>query len=373
MHASRSPRISVVIPAYNCEGTIRETIQSVLDQTLEDFELLVINDGSGDGTLDVLARFRDPRLRVQTYENAGLSASRNRGIALSRGEFIAFLDADDLWTEDKLADQYAALIRNPEAAVAYSLTDHIDMQGRYLGPCCHEIVTGEAFAAFLKSNFLANGSNPLIRRSALDEVGGFDADFNPAEDWDLYMRLAFRFPYVCVPKAQILYRLNPNSMSSNVRKMEEAILKVLDKGRSYGRRPDPDISRLSLALVYRYLTVRSLQGLPTRESLVLTGRYWWTWVRQDSLRCIDGRIKVRAHLLKLYLLVKMALWFLLPRSVAVILLGEIENVLVAMMPESPLPFAHATRRTFMDHDKARARRIERERRLGQKRQISSFT
>src|SRR4028119_546862 len=116
------PIISVIIPAYNAERTIKETIQSVLNQSFQDLELLIINDGSQDSTLDVVESIQDPRIRVFCYLNAGSSASRNRGIGLAKGEYISFIDADDLWTVDKLESQFKALQENPKAAVAYSWT-----------------------------------------------------------------------------------------------------------------------------------------------------------------------------------------------------------------------------------------------------------
>ncbi|MCF3623160.1 glycosyltransferase family 2 protein, partial [Planktothrix agardhii] len=117
------PKISVIIPVYNGEKTIQKTIESVLQQTWQDFELIVINDGSQDATLEILSSIQDPRLRILSYSNAGLASSRNRGITEATGEYISFLDADDLWTPDKLEAQFQALEEHPEAAVAYSWTD----------------------------------------------------------------------------------------------------------------------------------------------------------------------------------------------------------------------------------------------------------
>src|SRR5919199_5480676 len=108
------PLISVVIPAYNSEKTIQETIKSVLKQSFKNLELIVIDDGSKDSTFDIVSSFSDSRLRVFSYLNAGVSASRNRGLAKAAGEFISFLDADDLWTPDKLEAQLKALEANPQ-------------------------------------------------------------------------------------------------------------------------------------------------------------------------------------------------------------------------------------------------------------------
>ena len=114
--------ISVVIPAYNAAKTISETIDSVRRQTFTDFELIVINDGSSDHTAELVNAVADDRLQLFSYENGGLPVARNRGIDRASGEFIAFLDADDLWTPDKLELQLEALQKHPEAGVAYSWT-----------------------------------------------------------------------------------------------------------------------------------------------------------------------------------------------------------------------------------------------------------
>ncbi len=99
------PKISVIIPVYNAEETIKETLESVLSQTFSQFEIIVINDGSQDKTLEIVSRILDPRLKVLSYPNAGVSVSRNRGISQAAGEYVSFLDADDLWTPDKLETQ----------------------------------------------------------------------------------------------------------------------------------------------------------------------------------------------------------------------------------------------------------------------------
>jgi glycosyltransferase involved in cell wall biosynthesis len=124
-----SPTISVIIPAYNAERTILETIASVQQQTFSNFELIVINDGSTDRTLELLNSLEDPRLKIFSYSNGGLPVARNRGIYHATGEFITFLDADDLWTPDKLELQLTALQQHSEAGVAYSWTHYMDEKG----------------------------------------------------------------------------------------------------------------------------------------------------------------------------------------------------------------------------------------------------
>jgi glycosyltransferase involved in cell wall biosynthesis len=224
------PLVSVVIPAYNGAKTITETIQSILNQTLTDFELIVINDGSTDDTVDVVCQIDDPRITILSFENGGLPETRNRGIRNSSGEFITFIDADDLWTPDKVEDQVNALRNNPDAGVAYSWTTFIDKSSQplYAGePFPHQ---GNVYPQLLIRNFIASGSNIMIRRSVVAEIGEYDATLKSAEDWDYNLRLAARYPFILVPKYQIKYRKTETSMTAKVDVMEQAILTVINRG-----------------------------------------------------------------------------------------------------------------------------------------------
>ena len=223
------PLISVIIPVYNAEATIKETIDSVLNQTFTDLELLVINDGSKDSSLSIISNIKDSRLKVFSYKNAGVAISRNRGIKKAGGKFIAFLDADDLWTSDKLEAQLKALQSNPKAAVAYSWVDYINEFGEFLHNGNHTTINGNAYKQLLVENVLENGSNPLIRRDALIKVGGFNQSLTPAEDWDMWLRLASQYDFVTVPDAYVLYRMSFSSVSTNVVEMEKACLKFIEK------------------------------------------------------------------------------------------------------------------------------------------------
>ena len=149
-----------------------------------------------------------------SYENGGLSVARNRGISQATGEYIAFLDADDLWTPDKLELQLAALRSHPQAGVAYSWTYFMDEQGQSFHADQPVTVEGNVQADLLVSNFLAHGSNPLIRRTAIDSVGEFNPAVAGAADWDYWLRLAEKWEFVVVPKAQIFYRQSSSSISS---------------------------------------------------------------------------------------------------------------------------------------------------------------
>jgi len=275
------PLISVIIPVYNGERTIRQTIESVLSQTFTDFEIIVINDGSKDTTLEIVSSIQDSRLQVFSYPNAGQAASRNKGFSHATGKFIAFLDADDLWTTDKLEAQLQALQDNPQAAVAYSWSDCIDESGQFLRQASHRTENGDVYAKLLLTDFLDNGSNPLIRRQALTEVGSFDESLPPAEDWDMWLRLAARYHFVAVPSPQVLYRQSTSSESSNVARLESACLRVIE-GR-FAEAPDSlqHLKKPSIANLYKYLIFKCFEGSPERSRGLLGVRFLWNVIRND--------------------------------------------------------------------------------------------
>ncbi|TAF49778.1 MAG: glycosyltransferase, partial [Oscillatoriales cyanobacterium] len=257
------PLVSVVIPVFNGAATIATTIQSVIAQTCPDFEMLVIDDGSTDDTLERVQAIKDDRLWVYSFDNAGVSTSRNRGIQLARGRYCTFLDADDCWTPEKLQAQCDALVASQSwpsggASVAYSWVDYIDAEGEPLRPGSYLTVNGDVLAHLLLMNFLENGSNLLVTTRLARQVGGFDPAMTPAEDWDYALRLAWVAHFVCVPQAQVLYRLLPLSASAQVDQTESSCCSVLD--RAFARLPQvfqalrPD----SFANLYRYLTYRTL-------------------------------------------------------------------------------------------------------------------
>jgi glycosyltransferase involved in cell wall biosynthesis len=312
------PLISVIIPAYNSSKTIQQTIESVLNQTFTDFELLVIDDGSQDATLEVVKRISDQRLQIFSYPNAGVSVTRNRGLAKAVGEYISFLDADDLWTPDKLDAQLNALQANPQAAVAYSWTDYIDECDRFLYPGSHITANGDVYAKLLLGDFLENGSNALVRRAALIDVGGFDESLVGPEDWELFLRLAANYHFVAVPHPQILYRLSTTSISFNLARQEAQCLRVLEQ--EFARAPASlaHLKKQSLANLYQYLLFRGLAGPLNRKM---------GWV---AARCLvqaainDLSVLKRSHLM-LIVSLKIIAAILLPPQLANSLLKTVKK------------------------------------------------
>jgi glycosyltransferase involved in cell wall biosynthesis len=299
------PKISVIIPTYNSEKTIKETIDSVLNQTFSDFELIVINDGSTDKTVDIVSQIPDSRIRVFSFENAGGKQAV--------GEFVSFLDADDIWTPDKLVSQLKALEENIDAQVAYSWTDYIDEHGKFLVAGNHITVNGDVYERLLVGNFLENGSNPLIRRDALVELGGFDESLKAAQDWDMWLRLADKYAFVGVPKVHILYRVSASSLSANLTRQEKACLQVLESAYNSRLSVDKSVYKLSLSNIYKYLACKALQEPFNRQKGVLAVRFLWLFFLNDFSR--SQRIKFT-----LKLLLKAALIVILPENLSTALL-----------------------------------------------------
>jgi GT2 family glycosyltransferase len=313
------PLVSVIVPAYNAEKTLLETIQSVLQQTLTDFELIVINDGSTDSTLALLATIEDPRLTVFSYENGGLSAARNRGIERSSGEFITFADADDLWTPEKIESQVAALRKGVQkgvqsdtqpstkenesvakAGVAYSWTRSMDFSGQLFYDGNADVYSGDVYAQLLRCNFITSGSNVMITRQVIESTGVFDSTLRYCEDWDYYLRLAREWSFVVVPRYQVLYRQTEGSHSSNIANMEAAYAEVCDRAFQNVPASIQQLKPECLARVNQYLTELCLKKTKDHHSLHYARSKLWQAARLWPPILLES--KTRRLLLKLIVL-----------------------------------------------------------------------
>ncbi len=223
------PLASVIVPAFNAEPTLCAALESLRRQTLDDLEILVVDDGSTDRTRAVADAFPDPRIRVLRFPNGGLATARNRGLAAATGRYVSFLDADDLWTPAKLEAQIHALERRPAAAVAYSWTAIFGGDGRFLFAKTPSRYEGIVLRALLVDLFVGSGSNVTIDRERLTTALRFDESLEVGEDWDLLLRLAPEHPFAVVPRYQVLYRLVGGSLSSRVHAMEAVLLRTAER------------------------------------------------------------------------------------------------------------------------------------------------
>ena len=202
-----TPIVSVVIPAYNREGTIGAALQGAMAQTLEDLEVVVVDDGSSDSTAAVVEACPDPRVRLIRHPtNRGGNAARLTGIAASSAPFVAFLDSDDRWEPDKLERQVRRL---EEAGERYGLCYcwfDIETPTGCLPPPLTATAEGVAIPELLTRNIIGTYSVAMLRRSALEEVAGPDPTLPSCQDWDLYLRVNERWGICVVPAVLAHYR-----------------------------------------------------------------------------------------------------------------------------------------------------------------------
>jgi len=229
------PRVSVIIPTYNRRAYVQEAIDSVLAQTCTDYEIIVVDDGSTDGTGEVL-RERYGSLVVYAWqENQGVSAARNAAIRACTGEFVALLDSDDLWLPRKLERQMAAFEQHPDTALVYSFGAEIDEKGFELGSGGHlgqDLPEPDRpFESLLQGCWIP-ALTAVFRRECLTDVGYFDEGLVGAADWDMWLKIAERWPVVCVPEVLARYRVHAVNMTKMLyatRRAVEEDLAVLNR------------------------------------------------------------------------------------------------------------------------------------------------
>ena len=268
----RTAKISVVMPIYNVEAFVAEAVQSVLNQSFADFELICVDDGGTDRSMEIVRNFDDDRIRIVSQANRGLAGARNTGIANARGDFIALLDSDDVWHPDKLQLHYIHLTANPEIGVSYAGSRLIDRDGQVLSIAMRPRLGKVSLRDILCRNPIGNGSVPVLRKTALDhgrfmhprQLGRacwFDEDFCQSEDIELWTRLAVKHGVLFAGIEGLLtdYRIIPGALSANVVKQYLSWTKMLRKLRTYAPDVVAQYGDTAHAYQLRYLARRSLQ------------------------------------------------------------------------------------------------------------------
>ena len=234
---------SVIIPAHNAERFIEPTLQSALRQTWNNLEILVVDDGSTDKTRSMVeaVALTDPRIRIFSVPNGGVASARNIGLARARGEFVAFLDADDLWHPKKIEMQIAALNAAPEAAASYGLLRYIDELDRIVENQSASGSSGYTLAHHLYTRPVGNGSSLLVRRKIAVELGGYDSSWaargiGGSEDYDFELKIVARYPIAFIDSYLVGYRLYPGNMSSNHARMAYGLIATVEY--HLGRNPE---------------------------------------------------------------------------------------------------------------------------------------
>lgn len=272
-------RASVVIPAFNAQDTIYETVLSARKQSLRDIEIIVVDDGSRDRTSQIVEEIAklDHRVSLHRQPNAGVAAARNAGIALSHGPYIAFLDADDLWAPDKLARQIAAIeAGGPSCGFSYTFQTAIDGADAVLWSAVGREVSGPALAALLEDDFIGSGSNVVARAELVRACGGFSSELRAAgaqgsEDWQLALRLAELGTIACVPDILLAYRRTRGNMSGQAAQMLRSAELVAT---SYRARFPEYASRIDsyLAERRRWLVARAVADLNLEQVAALAAK-----------------------------------------------------------------------------------------------------
>jgi len=210
----KNPKVSVVMPVYNAEAFLKEAADSVLNQTFSDFEFIMINDGSKDGSAEIIRSMKDPRIIFADHsDNKAVVARLNEGLALARGEYIARIDSDDVWTDaGKLAKQVAFLDSHPEHALVGTSGTAIDEQGKELFPISYPQSDAELRPLMLRKDPFINCS-VVFRKAAAIEAGGYCQDENYAEDYGLWLRIGRDRKFENLPDSSIGYRITSTGIT----------------------------------------------------------------------------------------------------------------------------------------------------------------
>lgn len=224
------PKVSVIIPNYNYAKYIARTIDSVLAQTYKNLEIIVIDDGSKDNSLEILEGYGE-QLKIIRQQNQGVSMARNNGAASASGEYVAFLDADDIWLPAKLEKQMKRFFDDAEVGFVNCAMTLIDPNDQPCGEMNEGIegYVAKEFLYFEKGVVVGAGSTGVVARKVFEELGGFDKRLSTAADWDFCYRLATKYKIAFVREPLVLYRVHNSNMHSNIKLMEHDMMLGFEK------------------------------------------------------------------------------------------------------------------------------------------------
>lgn len=224
------PKVSVVIPNYNYGRFLAAAISSVLAQTYSNIEIIVVDDGSTDNSIEVLQRF-GKQIKWFGQKNMGVSCARNRGVAESSGEILAFLDSDDLWIPQKLEKQIEVFESDKSVGLVHCGYVDIDKSGNLLEEHTNGMAgwVAEEMIRFQRAVILGSGSAAAVRRDIFENIGGFDPNTAPVEDWEFGFQTARHYKIGFVPEVLMKYRQHGSNSHLNIKRMERAFLGAYNK------------------------------------------------------------------------------------------------------------------------------------------------
>ena len=261
------PRVSIVIPAYDAMRYLPETVNSALAQSFTDFEIIIVNDGSTDGIEAWYSGLADSRVTLISQSNQGKSVAVNNGLAQSQGEYIAFLDADDLWETTKLEKQVSCLDASPSVGLVYTWTALADETGQPTGRVLASHAEGNVWKSLILKNILTCGSTPMVRRQCFDDVGVFDPDLPPAEDWDMWLRIATHYDFAVIKEPLVRYRKHRGNTSARWQLMQKSSSLVLDRAFKSAPEDYSDVYNQAYTSLYIYLGWLAIQKKSHQQAL----------------------------------------------------------------------------------------------------------
>lgn len=296
MNAYKMPIVSVVVPMYNVERYIEKCIRSILNQSYQNFEIICVDDGCTDSTTSILKSINDRRIRLIKQKNMGLSAARNTGINAAKGLYIALLDSDDFWAQEKLSCHVAHLNNNPKVGISYCPSKFVDDDDHDLGIGQYPKINNISAKDILCRNPIGNGSAPVIRRSLLNDMREidiseknfracyFDENMRQSEDIEFWIRVALntQWKFEGIEPALTYYRVNSGGLSANLSKQFSAWKYAIDKNRKNNEVFFKRWYSLSKAYQLRYLARRAVKSGNSSDAISLINK---------ALRC-DIRILI---------------------------------------------------------------------------------
>lgn len=261
--------VSIIIPVYNGEKYIADTIQSVIDQTYKNWELIIVDDGSTDNTADVVKQFNDSRISYIKKNNTGVSDTRNLGATISKGEILCFLDADDIWLPENLEKKVEKLITEPKGVLVYSSMFLWDERNDYKTCKTTKKIVEDDWGKFRRLMVPTIPSSAIIKRDYFFEAGMFDTNISTSADFDLTIRLRELGEFIYLEEPLVLYRCHPSQMHNNIALYKHDMIYILKKYKSNTNLfPTRHEWRKSYSLLNYFIAVEFLRGKKLHKGLI---------------------------------------------------------------------------------------------------------
>jgi glycosyltransferase involved in cell wall biosynthesis len=257
------PKVSVIMSVYNDEKHIRPALESILNQTFADFEFIIVNDGSTDGTEEIIRSCRDPRIRLVNQENRGLTRSLNRALSLARADYFARMDGDDISERQRFARQVAFLDDNGHVGIVGSFAYRLDEKGRRCSLFSYPVENDDIKEA-LRSTCPMCHSSVMYRRACIERVGPYREKVGPTEDLDLYFRVSEHFDMANIPEPLHAYRVDPEGITIRRRfdqmRYDKLVRKMAEQRMQTGRDRLDEMSEEEIARLLEQFLPRTLEN-----------------------------------------------------------------------------------------------------------------